>query len=65
MKNLIGLFVLILASVVVYAQSLAVPSRGQDDFEKMTFEAELGKNNYFMYEPIFAAGFSITGEFQW
>lgn len=53
MKNLLGLFVLTLGCIGVLAQTSALQSTSRDDFENMTFGAELGKNNYLRSEPIF------------
>ncbi len=53
MKKLISLFVLVMANLAVFAQTSVVQETGRDDFEKMTFEVELDKNSYVMFEPIF------------
>jgi len=61
MKKLICLFVLTIVSLAAFAQKSLVQQTNKDDFEEMSFEVSVKKDNYLPIEPIFAE-FSFTNK---
>ena len=53
MKKIIALFVMIFW-LGIFSQSFNAQEKGIDGFEKMTFEVEFNKKDYFPVEPVFA-----------
>lgn len=61
MKNILGVFLVLMLSVFALAQTSVTKTSKKDGFKKMSFEVNVDKNNYLLYEPVFVA-FKFTNK---